>query len=127
MHAPLGLVAQLRTDLPRRLAEGRAELENRVRVAHWVGEMTVQYGKRAIEQRLAPRSPLPVAADAVERAGPPPVPAEPFHGYATLSAAEIVPLLERIPHVELVLVQEYEAATRARRTVLARLASLLGE
>ena len=68
MHAPLGLVAQLRTDLPRRLAEGRAELENRVRVAHWVGEMTVQYGKRAIEQRLAPRSPLPVAADAVERA-----------------------------------------------------------
>lgn len=129
MYAPVGLIAQLRTDLPRLVAEGRAEVENRVRVAHWVGEMTVQYGKRAIEERLAPRTPAPTSKDGVQSAepAPVPVPVEPFHGYATLSAAEIVPLLERIPHVELSLVRDYEMATRARRTILARLAGLLGE
>lgn len=126
VYAPVGLAVQLRDDVPALVAKGRAEVENRIRVARWVGEMTVQYGKQAIEQRLAPHSPQPVASEAPAAPPAAPVPAEPFHGYAALSAAEIVPMLAQVPHAELHLVRDYEAATRARRTVLARVDALLG-
>lgn len=127
VYAPVGLAAQLRDDVPAVVAKGRAEVENRIRVARWVGEMTVQYGTKALAQRLAPHSPQPSVNDAPSAPPAPPAPCEPFHGYAALSAAEIVPLLAQVPHVELRLVRDYEAATRARRTVLARVDAMLGE
>ncbi|MCB0955946.1 MAG: hypothetical protein KDB12_07270, partial [Ilumatobacter sp.] len=46
VYAPIGLAVQVREDLPRLVADGKAELENRVRVARWVGEMAVHYGRR---------------------------------------------------------------------------------
>ena len=137
LYAPVGLAAQLRTDLPKVVADGRSQLESRVKVAHWVGEMTVQFGRRAIEQKLAERR-QPAAAHIVVDASsseapaaahePPPhsVPQHPpFEGYDQLAAAQIVQLLGRLPHAELRLVRDYESTHRHRRTVLAKIDQLL--
>ena len=125
LYAPIGLVEQVREDLPRLVADGKAELENRVRVARWVGEMAVHYGRRQLEEARAQRTaPARQAAVAVPDAPPAPTPDEPFEGYHLLTAAELVPLLERLPGPERDMVREYEAATRARRTVLAKLNAL---
>lgn len=133
VYAPIGAAVQIRDDLPRLVANGRSELENRVRLARWVGEMAVQYGRQRLEQRLAPRPPAPAVrpstTPAADEAPAVPVhpPHEPFHGYDTLAAAQLVPLLDRLPHAEVHLVRDYEAATRRRRTVLAKIDQILGQ
>jgi hypothetical protein len=126
LYAPVGLAVQLRTDMPRLVADGRAQLENRVKVARWVGEMAVHVGSKQLQARLHP----PVAAPATPAAVTvPEVPAQPlsqpFEGYDNLAAAQIVQLLGRLPHVELEMVREYEAAGRHRRTILAKIEQLL--
>ncbi|MEI8238952.1 MAG: hypothetical protein WCI22_05985 [Actinomycetota bacterium] len=134
LYAPVGLAAQLRTDLPRIVDEGRSQLESRVKVAHWVGEMSVQFGRRTIEQKFAerrrPAEPdhQPVgetvhAATVKTHVHQHP----PFDGYDQLAATQIVQLLGRLPHGELRLVREYEADHRNRRTVLAKIEQLLAE
>jgi hypothetical protein len=142
MYAPVGLATQLRTDptqlvvdVPRMVAEGRTQLEQRVKVAHWVGEMTVQFGRKALDQRLHPPVPVvapPQGTEADTGAAAPPseaLPAverhAPFEGYDHLAAAQIVQLLGRLPHVELRMVREYEASGRHRRTILAKIDQLL--
>ena len=139
LYAPVGLANQLRTDLPTLVADGRSALESRVKVAHWVGEMTVQFGRRAIERQLAERR-RPAASEVVveststdeatatarQPAAPHPGQA-PFEGYDQLAATQIVQLLGRLPHAELRLVRDYETTHRHRRTVLARIDQLLGE
>ena len=138
LYAPVGLATQLRTDLPKMVADGRSELESRVKVAHWVGEMTVQFGRRALEQRLAERR-QPAAASSIvsatatdtPRATAPSAQVQhrhpPFEGYDQLAAAQIVQLLGRLPHGELHLVRDFETTHRHRRTVLAKIDQLLGE
>ncbi len=124
VYAPVGLAVQLR-DAPRLVAEGRAKVHQRVQVARWVGEMTVHYGRRRLEERLFPE---PVPAEEVEPSGVHhAVVAPPFEGYDTLAASEIVQLLQRLPSTDLRMVREYEAASRRRRTVLAKVDQLLGD
>ncbi|MCB0957638.1 MAG: hypothetical protein KDB06_13015 [Ilumatobacter sp.] len=125
VYAPIGLAVQVREDLPRLVADGKAELENRVRVARWVGEMAVHYGRRQMQEARAQRvAPAPAQAEPATTAPARPVPDEPFDGYHLLTAAELVPLLDRLPGAERDMVREYEQATRARRTVLAKLDAL---
>jgi hypothetical protein len=132
VYAPVGLAVQLGTDVPTLVATGRTRVTERVQVARWVGEMAVTYGRQQIERRLAtvsddhhvlePLVAMPLAAVAAS------VPAHPpFDGYEHLAAAQIVQLLGRLPHAELVLIRDYEAAHRARRTILAKLEQLLGD
>ncbi len=52
---------------------------------------------------------------------------EPFDGYAALAAAHIVARLARLNTTELNDVRRFEAAHRARRTVLAKIDQLVGE
>ncbi|MDO8390128.1 MAG: hypothetical protein Q7V57_06540 [Actinomycetota bacterium] len=124
VYAPAGMVAQARHDLPKLVADGRARLENRVRVARWIGEMAVTTGRREIEKRLAPQQPAneqsPVAASRPGSSRPP------FDGYDDLAAAQIVQLLLRLPHADLHLIRAYEADGRGRRTILHRIDQLLG-
>jgi hypothetical protein len=144
LYAPVGVANTLRTDLPRIVSEGRSQLESRVKVAHWVGEMTVQFGRRALEQKLAARRGLVGdvdSADGIDESGPSgdidhrrhqPVHAghahhqqAPFEGYDSLAATQVVQLLGRLPHGELRLVRDYEVDHRQRRTVLAKIDQLL--
>ena len=127
LYAPVGLAAQVASDLPAVVAAGR----QRVQLARWVGEMAVTYGRRELEKRLTQASHTPVLEPvvalplAVVHAYEPPAP--PFEGYEQLAAAQVVQLLGRLPHAELVMVRDYEAAHRQRRTILAKLQQLLGE
>ncbi|MEQ1698898.1 MAG: hypothetical protein ABMA25_02260 [Ilumatobacteraceae bacterium] len=130
VYAPVGLAVQLSTDLPNLVAIGRTRVRERVQVARWVGEMAVTYGRAELEKRLTaaaahpvlePVVHAPLAVVAAHEPSPPP-----FEGYNELAAAQVVQLLARLPHAELVLVRDYEQAHRARRTVLAKLAQLLG-
>lgn len=125
LSAPAGLVdSVVRGDLPQRIAEGRMRLENRVRVAHWIGEMAVTTGRKELGKRLAAARPTAAgpAAPAV-----PAHPHPPFDGYDTLPAAQIVKLLPQLPHPDLVLIRDHETAGRGRRTILNRISELLGE
>jgi hypothetical protein len=121
LSAPADLVGQVQ-QLPKLLADGRAKLENRVRVAHWIGEMAVTTGRKEIDKRLtAVRQQAPAAESASPggRAHPP------FDGYDDLPATEVVKLLGRLPHSDLELIGDYEAAGRGRRTILNRVTELL--
>ena len=129
IYAPIGVAVAVREDVPALIDSGRARVHERVQVARWVGEMAVTYGRKELERRLttAAENPMlepvvhtPLAVVAAHQPSPPP-----FEGYDHLAAAQIVQLLARLPHAELVLVQEYEASHRARRTILAKLDQLL--
>ncbi len=130
VYAPVGLALQLRSDLDTLVASGRTRVTERVQVARWVGEMTVTYGRRELERRMAGPA---VESTAVEPTAEPETlvetpPAEPpFDGYQHLAAAQVVQLLGRLPAYELSAIRTYELANRRRRTILAKLDQQLGD
>jgi hypothetical protein len=118
VYAPIGLLIELQRDVPRLAEVGRRELEQRVTVAKFVGQMAVAYGRRQFEQQAAPQpAAMSAPVDVVVVDGP-------FGGYDALSAAEIVQRLTSLDGEVLAAVAEYETAHRARRTVLAKVAQL---
>ena len=129
VHTPIRRVIELCEQAPAAVAEGRTRVSERVKVARWVGEMAVNYGRIELERRLTPVPAVPaavvdVAAPRVPAAAPEPL-TPPFEGYDQLAAAQVVQLLARLPHAELSLIREYEQARRARRTILAKIEQLL--
>ena len=107
-----------------RIAAARAAVERQLRVAHWMGEMTITMARRRLEQELQSLRTSPAAspepeADTVLGDTPP------FDDYPTLTAAQVVPMLADLPHGELQLVREYEVAHRNRRTIVAKIDQLL--
>lgn len=129
VYAPVGLVVQLRSDLDTFVTSGRTRVAERVQVARWIGEMTVTYGRRELEKRIAGAAAESVAVEPAVRAQimletPPLTP--PFDGYQHLAAAQVVQLLCRLPIDELAAIRAYEHANRKRRTILAKLDQLLG-
>ncbi len=123
----LGTALQSPGQLPGLLAGERRRIESQVRVAHWIGEMAVTMGRKQIGKRLsavlptsAPtRPPVEDASPATGHGHPP------FDGYDDLPATEVIALLARLPHSDLTLIRDYEAAGRGRRTILHRIDTLL--
>lgn len=102
------------------LASERTRLFNQVRVAHWIGEMAVGAGRREVGKRLAALRGGDGESDRAAAEAPP------FDGYDALVATEVVALLDQVPRVDLALIRSYEAATRARRTILNRIDRMIG-
>ena len=114
-----GLLRRLRDDLPAVVAAGRREVEGRVRVAHWVGEMAVNYGRNELQRRMT-------ATGTVIDVAPAELPSPaPFDGYDDLPADQLVQLLPKLPVAELSLIRLYEQSKRGRRTVLAKIDQLI--
>jgi hypothetical protein len=150
VYAPLGLLLEARDLVPKLAEKGRQRMGGQVTVARMIGEMAVRQGQRRAEklvQRLReqPASPGTDRPDggAAEPANghrpenppsaaagtAPPVPdvdSLAIPGYDTLSASQVVPRLEGLSPQELDAVRAYEAATRARKTVLTRVDQLRG-
>ena len=151
VYAPLGLLLEARDLVPKLAEKGRQRMGGQVTVARMIGEMAVRQGQRRAEkvvQRLREQpkgagpdrhgngadrhanghrteSP-PAEATSAPAAPVPDVDALAIPGYDTLSASQVVPRLEGLSREELDAVRAYEAATRARKTVLTRVDQLRG-
>jgi hypothetical protein len=121
VYAPIGFLIELQREGPRLAEVGKREVEQRINIAKFVGQMAVAYGRRQFEQQTAPpQAATSAPVDLVVVDGP-------FGGYDELSAAEIVQRLAALDDEVLAAVAEYETAHRARRTVLAKVAQLRGK
>ena len=120
VYAPVGVLRRLRDDLPALVASGRREVEDRVRVAHWIGEMAVTYGRAELQRRLNSGSTPGIDVTDSDTPSPPP-----FEGYDELPADRLVQLLSKFPPAELAIIRVYEQKRRGRRTVLAKIDQLI--
>ncbi len=148
VYAPLGLLLEARDLVPKLADKGRQRMGGQVTVARMIGEMAVRQGQRRAETVLRRLREQPAggggakAGTAAPTNGHRPAPAEPpapgagagapdaaglaIPGYDTLSASQVVPRLEGLTPSELDAVRAYEAATRARKTVITRIDQLRG-
>ena len=139
VEAPGALVAVALRDLPGQVTRRLTRIEQRVRVAHWIGRTAVEMGGREIVRRLRPEpssASAPTTSTPTPAAAPPDTPRAavradlagpanmPFDGYDDLTATQIIELLPRLDAVELAAVRDHESSHRARRTVLGRIDQL---
>jgi len=135
VYAPLGLALTARDELPKLIERGRTQVEAQATIARMIGQFAVAQGQREVEKRFRPAPPAPAprfaAKSAPSQAKPPPQngkAASSEHlaipGYDALAASQVVPRLAGLSDDELEAVRTYEAATRNRRTILARIQQL---
>ena len=145
--APLGVAATIRDELPKLVERGQQEAN----LAKMLGQFAVAMGRTEAEKlanRLVDRSPKPTPKPAptpnpasAPTASPPSPPAAPapappvsvpvadldalgIPNYDSLSASQVVQRLAGLSPSELNAVEAYEAAHRARRTILNRVGQL---
>lgn len=149
VYAPLGVAAMLVEDLDSFAERGRAEAERRTRAARLVGQFSMGVARSQAQRRVGilrsrleqfawgPPAGEPQAEQASAPAPPPPAgPARrsqapaagaealPIPGYDTLSASHVVQRLSALSAEDLDVIEAYESAHRARRTVLTKIAQL---
>ena len=146
VFAPLGLLAESHTIVPKLAETGRQQVDNRVQLARMVGQFAVQQGRQQAakvvaglrangtpESPPAPPNPVP-AADVIDDDEGTPHPVVDDSGiteedlaipsYDSLAASQVVPRLDGLSAIELEAVRRYEEAHRGRRTVLGKIALL---
>jgi GNAT superfamily N-acetyltransferase len=141
VFAPLGLLAESHTIVPKLAESGRQHVDNRVQLARMVGQFAVQQGRRPIghdrprqfpeieradvlavnaqaiagadvdDGRPVRRSPAATAASRGRLAIP---------SYDSLAASQVVPRLDGLSSIELEAVRRYEEAHRGRAPSSAR-------
>lgn len=144
VYAPLGLLFDAPTLYPRLVERGR----NQVQAARMFGEFAVKMGRKEADRRLADvgsllqtltgSGPTPDAGATTdappseEATEAPTTPAAPrpdasalaVPDYDSLSASQVVSRLSGLSPDELEQVRVYEAGTRARKTILSKVAQL---
>ncbi|HEX2040619.1 MAG TPA: hypothetical protein VHF47_12915 [Acidimicrobiales bacterium] len=141
VYAPLGLALVARDELPRLVERGRTQVQAQTTMARMVGQFAVAQGQKEAEKVVRRftgaengHAPPPRAAAASAPARAKPVPDNgavrpsadtlAIPGYDSLAASQVVPRLAGLATEELEAVRRYEAATRNRRTILARIQQL---
>jgi hypothetical protein len=153
VFAPLGLLAESHTIVPKLAESGRQHVDNRVQLARMVGQFAVQQGKNQAAKVVAGlranghasddgAPPAPAGADVVvpdddEDGARSVAPARTgvddggiseedlaIPSYDSLAASQVVPRLDGLSTIELEAVRRYEEAHRGRRTVLGKIALL---
>jgi hypothetical protein len=111
-------------------ARGRARVDEALRQARALGELTVRFGANELRKRTGPSPDAPepavptsIAAH-VRDAGP--APDDVIADYDALSASQIVPMLEGLDADERSRVANYERKARGRQTILRRIELLDG-
>jgi hypothetical protein len=109
---------------------GRSRVEQAVRQARTLGELTVRFGSSELRRRTSAPSgeASPPSQAAVSRRSPDagPAPDDVIADYDALSASQIVPMLASLSGEERARVAEYEQQTRGRQTILRRIVQLDG-
>lgn len=152
VYAPVGLALTLCDHLPRAVHHRRQRLLNRVQLARFIGELAVRHSKAEIDKELQARraadaattdtatvaeQPAPaggaVAPPSAESHAESPVESHvvvplaselPLGDYESLAAIHVVERLGSLRDDEVELIRRFEAAHRARRTVLAKIAQI---
>ena len=129
---PLDFLLKAPSAVPQLIDEGRREWRKQATIARFVGKSVVENARR---RRTAPPAAVAAAMPEPVVATPDPLPESSpgtaadlgINGYDTLPAQAIVDLLGDLQPADLELVRRHETAHRRRRTVLSRIAQLLGD
>jgi hypothetical protein len=119
LFAPIGLALAFCDNLPKVKPIGLKEVNQQISSARMLGTMTVNQARREIE-KLLPKPPI-VTDPPIETVAVPPLP---ITNYDTMTAAQIIGLLDALTPAERNRVAEHEKAHRNRRTVLGRVDQL---
>ncbi len=117
LFAPIGLALAFWDNLPKVEPIGLKEVNQQISSARMIGTITVNQARREIEKLLAPKPTAPPIDTVV-------VPPMPIANYGSLTAAQIIGLLDALTPTERHRVAEHEKAHRNRRTVLGRVDQL---
>jgi hypothetical protein len=130
LFAPIDAAFWLLRDPGAAATRGRARVEQALRQARAIGELSVKFGARELRRRTegagskddapttsAPRAPHPDAG---------PAPDEVIADYDALSASQIVPMLASLEPAERARVAAYESKSRGRQTILRKIEQLDG-
>lgn len=120
LFAPIGLALAFCDNLPKIKPVGLKEINQQISSARTIGTMTVNQTRREIEKLLTPK-PSTTTASPIETVVIPPLP---IANYDSLTAAQIIGLLDALTPTERDRVAEHEKAHRNRRTVLGRVDQL---
>jgi hypothetical protein len=148
VYAPIGFASHLRDQHQAYVTAGRERFGQTVELARFVGKVAVERGQQELRKRFdrnvhhdspaPPPTPGPTAAETTPTAGEAAVavtvvadvaPATadlPLADYDSLAASQVVLRLDDLQPGEVEAVRAYEAAHRARRTILAKIAQLQG-
>lgn len=134
LYAPVGLALEMCDRLPDLADKGRQRLGNQAPAARLIGEMAVTAGRKKLEDMLVGLREQANAGSA--QSAEPPTSAdhqvddtnsgEPFSGYDTMTAVDIIGRLGDLSDADRAAVRTYETGHKARRTVLGKLDQLDG-
>ncbi len=151
VFAPLGLLAESHTIVPKLAETGRQHVDSRVQLARMVGQFAVQQGRQHASKVVAglrANGTAPAADEAEPDLDPAPLDDDEewadhapvarsgvddsgiteedlaIPSYDSLAASQVVPRLDGLSSIELEAVRRYEEAHRGRRTVLGKIALL---
>ncbi len=131
IYAPIGLLYEYPDVLPRLVAKGKSQVQLARVLSQMAGraaEPNVASGLTELGRAfgLAPRVPQPPAAEAQTSEEPEPTaavapdPGEPWPGYDSMTARDVVARLPHLDEATRAAVGDYEASNKQRSTVLRR-------
>jgi hypothetical protein len=120
LFAPIGLALAFCDNLPKVKPVGLKEVNQQISSARMIGTMTVNQVRREVEKLLTPK-PTTTTSPPIDTVVVPPLP---IAQYDSLTAAQIIGLLDALTPTERERVAEHEKAHRNRRTVLGRIDQL---
>jgi hypothetical protein len=133
VFAPIDAAFWLLRDPGGAATRGRARVEQALRQARAIGELSIKFGARELRRRTegaAPHEGATATRSTAKSAPHPdagPAPDDVIADYDALSASQIVPMLSSLEPVERARVAEYEAKSRGRQTILRRIEQLDGK
>ncbi len=131
IYAPLGAAVVVAEELPELVRRGRERFGSRIALAQVLGRVAADSARRRagdfVRHPATDRAPAGRDRPAAHPEESAPAPHLPLSDYDSLSAAEVISRLAGLNPHDLREVRSYETAHRARRTVLNRIAQLLGD
>lgn len=131
VFGPIDAAFSLLRDPRGSAVRGRARVEQALRQARALGELSVRFGQHELQRRAerateAKRDDGAESAAAERRRAAGPAPDDVIADYDALSASQIVPMLAGLDAAERVRVADYERKSRGRQTILRRIEQLDG-
>jgi len=131
VFGPIDAAFSLLRDPRGSAVRGRARVDQALRQARALGELSVRFGQRELRRRAegagdTANDDAAASAATARRRAAGPAPDDVIADYDALSASQIVPMLQGLTSPERARVAAYERAARGRQTILRRIDQLEG-